>query len=232
MKCYRILLNAEFYHRNNQLYQLIEQQMVDKLLTLSSLSSREVKLIAHHLVGLPTISQNILALISKLYQKVTKLSDYQPLFLIFKTNFPPQPHYQDIQSLLRICLPETLAMFRELLATRPDLKPGLLRAAEEEAKNKLKEMELVKTSKTVPILNFIVETVKLGIPIWQEIIEWEHMATQEPKNILKNSLEGILVGMLRDLSYLGTVIEIVSKITEIDQHSEIGLVFVRELLRL
>lgn len=61
----------------------------------------------------------------------------------------------------------------------------------------------------MPILNFIVEAVKLGIPIWQEIIEWEHRAAQEPKNILKNSLEGILVGMLGDLSYLRTVIEIV-----------------------
>lgn len=38
--------------------------------------------------------------------------------------------------------------------------------------------------------------------------------------------------MLNDFKSLGTVIEIVRKITEIDQHSEIGLIFVRELLKL
>lgn len=114
--------------------------MIDKLLSLPSLTSKDVKLITHHLVGLPNISHHILTLISKLYEKVTKLNDYRPLFLIFKTNFPQEPRYEDIQSLVRICLPETLAKFKELLGSRPDLKPSLLRAAEEEAKNKLKQM--------------------------------------------------------------------------------------------
>ena len=45
--------------------------------------------------------------------------------------------------------------------------------------------------------------------------------------MLKNSLEGILVAMLREFSCMPTIIAIIDKITEIDQHSEIGLIFVR-----
>ena len=41
---------------------------------------------------------------------------------------------------------------------------------EREVKHKLKTMELVKTKKTQHIINLIVEAVKLGIPVWHEII--------------------------------------------------------------
>jgi len=39
-------------------------------------------------------------------------------------------------------------------------------------------MELIMTDKTKEILNFIVQVVKFGRPIWYEIIEWEHKAAQ------------------------------------------------------
>lgn len=42
--------------------------------------------------------------------------------------------------MVRICLPETIEKFKELLSTQPDLREGLLRAAREEAINKLKTM--------------------------------------------------------------------------------------------
>jgi hypothetical protein len=92
-------------------------------------------------------------------------------------------------------------------------------------------MALHKTSRTDDILNFIVETVRIGAQIWSEIIEWEHQASQEPKNILKVRLEGILVAMLKDFRFFATVVMIASKIADIDEHSEIGLSFVRELIR-
>jgi hypothetical protein len=38
--------------------------------------------------------------------------------------------------------------------------------------------------------------------------------------------------MLQDTQHFDTILGIIEKITEIDQHSEIGLIFVRELLRL
>ena len=39
-------------------------------------------------------------------------------------------------------------------------------------------MSLVMTSKTKAVLNFIIQVVKFGRPIWHEIIEWEHKAAQ------------------------------------------------------
>jgi hypothetical protein len=80
-------------------------------------------------------------------------------------------------------------------------------------------MPLVLTNKTQAILNFIIQVVRFGRPIWLEIIEWEHQAAQEPKNFLKESLEGILVGMLQDTAHFETMLGIIEKITEIDQHS-------------
>lgn len=38
--------------------------------------------------------------------------------------------------------------------------------------------------------------------------------------------------MLKDFECFGTVVGIIERITDIEQHSEIGLIFVRELLKL
>lgn len=62
-------------------------------------------------------------------------------------------------------------------------------------------MGLKMNNKTKAILNFIVMVAKYGRPIWHQIIEWENKATQEPKNFLKESLEGILLNMLKNINY-------------------------------
>lgn len=91
MKCYRTLLNQEYFNKDFKLYQVIEEKMVNKLLTLSSVGSRDVRLISHYLAGLPRVSRQILTLISKLYERVNKLKDFVPLFIIFNANFPERP---------------------------------------------------------------------------------------------------------------------------------------------
>jgi hypothetical protein len=91
MKCYRTLLNQEYFNKDFKLYQVIEEKMVNKLLTLSSVDSRDVRLISHYLAGLPRVSRHILTLISKLYERVNKLKDFAHLFIIFNANFPERP---------------------------------------------------------------------------------------------------------------------------------------------
>lgn len=78
------------------LYSTIEGNMICKLLTLERLSGKDVRTISHNLVGLPKITQQILVLISQLYQKVQKVTDFKPLFLIFQANFAPNPDQIDI----------------------------------------------------------------------------------------------------------------------------------------
>lgn len=52
------------------LYSLIQEKMIEKLLTLQQLTGNEVKIIGHNILGLPKIQQPILILISQLYEKV------------------------------------------------------------------------------------------------------------------------------------------------------------------
>lgn len=113
-------------NQNMKLYGLIEAKMVAKLLTLERLNGKDVRVICHNLVGLPKITQQILILISKLYPKVQKLTDFRPLFMVFQANFTNNPEAADIEALFRICVPETLGMFKELLQTRLDLRAVIL----------------------------------------------------------------------------------------------------------
>lgn len=83
-------------NKNVNLYKTIEAEMISKLLTLERLNGKEVRTISHNLVGLPKITQQILVLISQLYQIAQKVADFKPLFLIFQTNFPTNPDSVDV----------------------------------------------------------------------------------------------------------------------------------------
>lgn len=83
-------------NKNVNLYKTIEAEMISKLLTLERLNGKEVRTISHNLVGLPKITQQILVLISQLYQIAQKVTDFKPLFLIFQTNFPTNPDSVDV----------------------------------------------------------------------------------------------------------------------------------------
>jgi hypothetical protein len=204
--------------------------MVQKL-TAMPLGGKDLRLLARHLAALPLLKQPILLLISRLYDQVVDLPDFADLFRIFQHTFPVTPARADLEALVRINLEETTSRVVALVEGGGAQGAMVLELAEREAKRKLATMPLVLTDKTQAILNFIIQVVRFGRPIWLEIIEWEHRAAQELKNFLKEQLEGILVGMLQDAQHFETMLGIIEKITEIDQHSEIGLIFVRELLR-
>lgn len=162
MKCYRALLNLEFINRKKDMYACIEEKMVAKLVSMP-LAGKDFKVIAKNILALPVIRQPVLVLISHLYEKIAELSDFTHLFKIFKENYPSQPTPTDQQALIRICLPETLEAI--------DLNnEAVARIAEAEAISKLQRMELIMTTKTKAILNFIVQVVRFGRPIWHQII--------------------------------------------------------------
>lgn len=134
------------------------------------LNRSDFKLIAKHLIRLPILKQPILILISKLYEQIAQLSDFSELLIIFLNNFPISSNRTDIEALLRISVEETLSMMVKKIEERSQLTEIVLEIAQKEAKNKLETMPLIMTSKTKAILNFIIQVVKFGRPIWHEII--------------------------------------------------------------
>jgi hypothetical protein len=177
MRCYLALLTLEYANRKRDMYCVIEERMVQKLRGMT-LEGKDFRLIARSLVSLPTIKQPILVLISHLYEQVVDLADFADLYCIFQHNFPAIPTRTDLEALVRISLDETAVKVSALVEGGGAQGALVLELAEKEAKRKLETMPLVLTGKIQAVLNFIIQVVRFGRPIWHEIIEWEHRAAQ------------------------------------------------------
>jgi len=64
--------------------------MINNLIAMK-LEHKDFNIIAKYILALPKIGQSIIILISKLYQKVQNLKDFQILYQIFKNNFHKTP---------------------------------------------------------------------------------------------------------------------------------------------
>lgn len=111
------------------MYTCIEEKMINKLVSMN-LKGKDFNIIAKNILALPLIKQPILVLISKLYEKIATLMDYEDLYLIFIKNFPLQPNKTDIEALVRINVPDTLSMIVEMIERKDENSELVLEIAE------------------------------------------------------------------------------------------------------
>lgn len=68
----------------NKLYEKIEKQMMNKILSFNSLfNSSQIKMISQFLIGLPYLDVQALIFISELYDKIENLNDFNHLKLLY-----------------------------------------------------------------------------------------------------------------------------------------------------